>query len=357
MGDSPNTPAGRAARPDEASTMSPPNVVVVGAAGHTGRFVVAELVRRGHRPALAGRDAAKLEALRAAHPACEVRLASAADAGALDRAVLGCRVVINCAGPFLDTAEPIVEAALRAGAHYLDLTAEQASALATFERFAAPAEAAGVAVVPAMAFYGGLGDLLATAAMGDWDEADEITIAVALDGWRPTRGTRLTGERNRARRLVVAGGRLSFLSEPPPARRWAFPAPFGEQEVVGLPLSEIVLLARHLRAAEVHSFMNLAPLRELRDPATPPPTPADASGRSAQTFVVEAAVRKGPLERRARAGGRDIYAVSAPLVVEAAERLLAGRYARAGAGAPGELFDARDFLASLAPDPLAFGLG
>ena len=73
------------------------------------------------------------------------------------------------------------------------MTAEQPSALATYEHFAAPAAAAGVAVVPAMGFYGGLGDLLATAAMGDWASADDITLAVALDSWQPTLGTRRTG--------------------------------------------------------------------------------------------------------------------------------------------------------------------
>lgn len=333
--------------------MARPNVMVFGATGHTGRFVVAELCRRGFSPIIVGRDATKLEALRGDYPASEARIAEANDPSALDRAMLGCRAVINCAGPFLDTAAPIVEAALRAHAHYLDVTAEQASALATFERFAQPAEAAGVAVVPAMAFYGGLADLLATAAMAEWADADEIAVAIALDSWLPTQGTRLTGQRNRAQRLVVSEGKLAPLAEPPPTRTWAFAAPFGEQEVVALPLSEIVVMAQHLRAKEIHSFMNLAPLRDLRDPETPAPTPIDASGRSGQTFLVEVMARNGRVERHARAGGRDIYAVSAPLVVEAVERLVDGRFTRAGAAAPGELFDASDFLKSLAPEPLS----
>lgn len=43
-------------------------VVVYGAAGHTGRFVVAELRRRVWSPILAGRDAAKLKAVADQHP-------------------------------------------------------------------------------------------------------------------------------------------------------------------------------------------------------------------------------------------------------------------------------------------------
>src|SRR3546814_14906101 len=103
---------------------------------------------------------------------------------------------IYCAGPFLGTATPLIEAALRAGVHYLDVTAEQAVAAATFERFDAAALRAGVVVAPAMAFYGGLADALATVAVDEWPAADEIGIGVALDSWQPTAGTRPTGKRN-----------------------------------------------------------------------------------------------------------------------------------------------------------------
>lgn len=75
--------------------------------------------------------------------------------------------------------------------------------------------AAGVPLVPAMAFYGGLGDLLATAAAGDWAAPEEVRLAVALESWHPTRGTRRTGERNTAPRLVWTDGwRRSRIRRP-----------------------------------------------------------------------------------------------------------------------------------------------
>jgi short subunit dehydrogenase-like uncharacterized protein len=322
-------------------------VVVYGAYGHTGRFVVAELLERGWIPVLSGRDAGKLAALGDAFPGLERRLASVEDPASLDRALDGTMGVINCAGPFLDSATPMIEAALRARIHYLDVSAEQQAVLDVFERFSDAAKAAAVTVIPAMAFYGGLADLLATAALGDWPDADAIDVAVALDSWHPTAGTRLTGARNHYRRLVVAGGKLEPLADPPPSRRWTFPAPFGSQDMVALPFSEIVTLSRHVRSAEVHSYMNLAPLKDLRDPHTPPPVPTDAHGRSSQTFVVETRVRRGGQTRRALALGRDIYAITAPLVVEAIERLGDGRGKANGVLAPGEAFDAQEFLGSL----------
>lgn len=204
-----------------------------------------------------------------------------------------------------------------------------------------------------MAFYGGLGDLLATAAIGDWTDADEIGIAVALDSWKPTLGTRLTGQRNTARRFVRSNSKLTFLPDPPPKRVWNFPAPFGTQAVRGLPFSEIITISRHLQAREIHSYMNLEPIRDVLDPDTPPPTASDERGRSEQIFLMDVIVRGGSEERRATGHGRDIYAVTAPIVVEAAERILDGRVTKVGAVAPGEIFDARDFLEALSPDHLS----
>jgi hypothetical protein len=189
--------------------------------------------------------------------------------------------------------------------------------------------------------------------VGDWANAD-VGIYIALDSWQPTPGTRLTGARNKARRLVVAGGKLAPLPEPAGESSWQFPAPFGRQPVVELPFSETVLIARHLGVARLHTWFATAPLADLRDATTPPPKPADASGRSAQTFLVEVVAQSGNVTRRARASGRDIYAVTAPLVCEALARILDDARARGGAFAPGELFDAADFLKALTPEHLSF---
>ncbi|MFC1416629.1 saccharopine dehydrogenase family protein [Streptacidiphilus cavernicola] len=332
-------------------------IVVFGAYGHTGRFVVAELRRRGHRPVLAGRDRAALRSLAELHPGSETRVASADDARSLDRALDGAELVINCAGPFIDTAAPLIDAAIRAGAHYLDVAAEQRVALAAFDGAADRAREAGIAVIPAMAYYGGLADLLATAVMGDWATADEIRIGHALDSWQPTRGTRETGRVNSPHYVVFTGNRYTTPPQPAARRGWDFPVPFGPLDVTELSTADQVTIPRHLAVPEVRVYMNDAPLRDLRDPVTPEPVPTDATGRSAQVFVVEAVVRRGAEERRAHARGQDIYAVTAPLVVEAAERVLDGRCKAVGVVAPGEAFDPEDFLTALAPQQLTWQSG
>lgn len=337
-------------------------IAVFGAAGHTGRFIVAQLLRRGFAPVAIGRDSAKIREAGFLRSSIPIRIASVEDPISLDRSLAGAAAVINCAGPFLDTADRVAEAALRAHIHYLDVSAEQPSAQATFNRFGAAATEAGLIYIPAMGFYGGFADLLATAAMGNWDHADEIRLGIALDSWNPTIGTRITGQRNTARRLIIEDGKFVPLAQPAPQSSWDFPEPFGRQDVTEVPFSEVPVIARHLRVARLRTYLNSAPLRDLRDSTTPPPPPppefaVDNRGRSAQIFLVEVIVRNGNRIRRATAHGRDIYAFTAPLVVEAVERILDGLTCGSGALAPGEAFDSTDFLRSLAPEELTFELG
>jgi hypothetical protein len=189
--------------------------------------------------------------------------------------------------------------------------------------------------------------------MGDWTAADEICIAVALDSWKPTQGTRLTGQRNPGRRFVLSNNKLQRQADPSPTRAWNFPEPFGAQTVVGVPLSEIITISSHLRVPEIRSYMNRSPLNDLHDPNTPAPSAVDESGRSSQTFAMDVVACRKNEQRRATAQGRDIYAVTAPIIVEATERILDGRVSTAGTAAGGAIFDARDFLETLAPEHLS----
>ncbi|UQS25943.1 saccharopine dehydrogenase NADP-binding domain-containing protein [Amycolatopsis thermalba] len=325
-------------------------VAVYGAYGHTGRFVVAELRERGYVPLLLGRDREKLLAM--AEPGLEARPASVDDPVALDRALAGAAAVINCAGPFATTAAPLIEAALRAGIPYVDVAAEIEANADTFAQFA---ERAGdTVVVPAMAFFGGLGDLLVTAAMGDWTAADEVRIAYGLSSWHPTAGTLAAGavsrERRADRRVRYSGGRLRYHDDALPTLAWEFPAPLGRQDVIAeFSMADIVTVPSHLAVPEVRTYMTTTAAADLAAPDAAAPAPVDERGRSAQTFVVDVVVRSGDAERRISAAGRDIYAISAPLAVEAVERVLTGRTRAVGVVSAGAAFDAPEFLRALAP--------
>jgi hypothetical protein len=306
------------------------SVLVYGAYGHTGRFVVAELRKRGYDVVLSGRNAAKLPG---------GRPASVGDPASLDRALEGVAAVINCAGPFAETALPVAEAAIRAGVPYVDVAAELEANLDTLSL------TADTAVVPAMAFFGGLADLLATAAMGDWTAADEVHVAYGLSGWRPTAGTlaagRVSRERRDGKRIRFAGGRLEYRDDALPTREWPFPEPLGPRPVLGeFSMADIVTIPRHLQVRDVVSYMTVDAAEGLA---------AAGERDAAETFVVDVVVRAGEEERRIVARGEDIYAVSAPLAVEAVDRILTGRVKVKGVAPAGEMFDAAGFLRALAP--------
>jgi hypothetical protein len=327
-------------------------VAVFGAYGHTGRFVVAELRERGFVPLLAGRDAGKLDALAASHPGLDVRSASADDPASVRQALDGAAAVINCAGPFAATAAPLVDAALTAGIPYVDVSAEIEAIVDTFAQFGGRARTAGIAVVPAMAFYGGLGDLLATAAMGDWTAADEVHVAYWLSSWHPTAGTRAAGqvsrERRRGQRVRYAGGRLEYLDGDLPTLDWPFPPPLGTRPVIGeFTMADVATIPSHLSVPEVRTYMGADAARDVANPDMPAPIPVDERGRSAQTFLVDVLVRAAGTERRAVASGQDIYAVTGPLAVEAVHRLLTGQTRTTGVASAGAIFDAPDFLGAL----------
>jgi uncharacterized protein YbjT (DUF2867 family) len=319
-------------------------IAVYGATGHTGQFVVNEALRQGLPVVAVGRDVARLDQLFSS--AVVRRVASLADSASLEQAFAGCAVVINCAGPFLDTAAPVIQAALRSGCHYIDVTAEQASAMASFTDFDAPARAAGRVVIPAAGFYGGLADLLATR-LASGSAIDKITVAIALDHWWPTAGTRKTGERNQVPRVVIMNGRIAPMPSATEETDWTFSPPLSRQSMVELPFSEIVTMASHLKVDTIRSLFCRTALNDIRDATTPPPSAVDNIGRSAQRFELVVQINQDGVTKTSGVRGQDIYAVTAPIVIHAAMLLLDPDYRRCGALALAEAVDPVEMLGAL----------
>ena len=262
---------------------SPQAVVVYGATGHTGRFIVAELVARSFTPIVSGRDRVRLDELAEGCPGAIVRPATVDDPESLDRALAGAAAVINAAGPFAVTGGPVVEAALRARIPYVDVAAEIEANAAMFETYADAAREAGTVVVPAMAFFGGLGDLLATAAMGEWASADYVHVAYGLSSWRPTAGTRVAGkvshDRRAGRRVRFAGGALDYHEDPVTELVWEFPAPLGSRAMIAdFTMADVVTVPSHLAVPEVRTYMSVEAASDLGSAETPAPEAVDESG-------------------------------------------------------------------------------
>ncbi|MGF6331171.1 short subunit dehydrogenase-like uncharacterized protein [Pseudomonas sp. BS3782 TE3695] len=124
--------------------------MIYGANGYTGELIARDAVRRGLRPVLAGRSRDKVEAL-AWELGLEARVFGLDEPARLLAQIKGHGLVLHCAGPFSATAAPMIEACLRASAHYLDITGE----IAVFEHAQSlneRARAAGSVICPGVGF-------------------------------------------------------------------------------------------------------------------------------------------------------------------------------------------------------------
>jgi short subunit dehydrogenase-like uncharacterized protein len=109
------------------------DLVLFGATGYTGRLVAERLAHAGTplRWALAGRDKAKLEAVRAQLaaevPACAqlpILVGDATDPAAMTAIATATRVVCTTVGPYAKYGSALVGACAQAGTDYCDLTGE-----------------------------------------------------------------------------------------------------------------------------------------------------------------------------------------------------------------------------------------
>src|SRR5438094_10412782 len=90
------------------------DVLLLGAAGNSGRLVAAEMAARGLWVRLAGRRRGPLEdlarALAADGATTDVHTVNASDAASLIEAIAGVGVVVSTIGPFTRQAGPVIDA-------------------------------------------------------------------------------------------------------------------------------------------------------------------------------------------------------------------------------------------------------
>lgn len=124
--------------------------MIYGANGYTGELIAREAVARGMTPILAGRSKAKVERL-ANELNLESRIFDLDSAEGIAAQLKGLKAVLLTAGPFSATSQPMVEACIQAGAHYLDITGEIDVFEQVFRRDA-DARKAGVVLCPGVGF-------------------------------------------------------------------------------------------------------------------------------------------------------------------------------------------------------------
>jgi hypothetical protein len=137
-------------------------VVVYGANGFSGRLVV-EYLREYNLPFIAaGRSRKRIEDVLAKVPGIETANFEIAETGGsveeLTKLFAGAKVVCNTVGPFIYNGPRVIEAALAADCHYLDISGEQTWIRQIAEQWSCKFAARGLLAAPATAFMSASSD-------------------------------------------------------------------------------------------------------------------------------------------------------------------------------------------------------
>jgi short subunit dehydrogenase-like uncharacterized protein len=374
-----------------------PVVVIYGAAGTLGDALVERLARVGGPTlVLAGRAGAPLvprhAELARASVRVQLRVGDRDDPEALAQVCAGARVVIDASSAAMraDRPDPLVSAAIRAGAHYLDARRDASPARALYEQHDRAARRAGVIACGAVGVEAALGDLAASLAAGALGRGgltrgvrrgvgaepmplDRLDLMIAYDDYVASPGD--------ARSLADVGAS--------PALRWEqgrwHPAALGERRrqlwlagvarpALSWPGAEVVTLPRHVPAERIDTYRALAdggagaglatamarvagPLARLGlgrrggvlDQLVVAPV-GDAAARARVRFVVCAEAAAGDQRASAFLIGRDPTATTAALLAAACARLCAERSTDGGALALPEWWPTEVALAALEAD-------
>jgi short subunit dehydrogenase-like uncharacterized protein len=346
-------------------------VVVLGATGYTGRLIARALHAAEVPVLLAGRQAEKLRALAGELGGVPTLVADVHDQPQLDALAQRAQVLVNCVGPFLDHGEPVVRAAIAAGAHYLDTTGEQPfmKAMLIHDTWARTQR---VAVVSACAFEVAVADCGAALAAAGFDAVEGVDVTYAVR-FQPSRGTQRSVLRMlQSSAYAYEGGQWVDAASAPQSIEVDFPEPIGRVTAVSFPSAEVLTVPRHVTTRAVRTYLSVprlaAPLlgaalpvvrlaarsplgglaAQLLGEATDGP---DEQTRRHQTFhiLVEArGLRPGAAVcQRLVLRGADPYGLTAAIIREATLRLLDPRFDRSGVLPPAAAFDPRDFLDAL----------
>lgn len=189
------------------------NFLIYGSYGYTGQLIVDEALRNGFHPILAGRNEKLLRA-QAEGRDLPYRIFSLKEPEKLDAALLEVDAVLHCAGPFVHTFGWMVEACLRTGRHYVDISGEipEFEVLAAMDKLA---REAGIMLLPGGGFDVVPSDCLAAHLKQRLPAATHLRLFVRGVGAGVSPGTAKSAVENMHRQGMIR--RDKKLIQVPPA--------------------------------------------------------------------------------------------------------------------------------------------
>ncbi len=164
--------------------------LLYGANGYTGQLIIRQAKDYGLTPILAGRSEEKIKPLAEEHN-LDYKIFSLDNPNEVDAGLSNVEVVLHAAGPFMFTAQPMMEACLRNGVHYLDITGE----IMVFEmahKYGKQAQERGIVIMPGVGFDVVPTDCMALYLKNKMPDATHLKLAFASVGGGLSKGTATT---------------------------------------------------------------------------------------------------------------------------------------------------------------------
>ena len=228
-------------------------LMIYGATGYTGRMAAEYAKASGLDLIVAGRSEAALAAL-ASELGGDYRVFGVDDGVGVDAALSGISVLLNCAGPYLRTAKPLMKAAIRNGVDYLDIAAELDS-YRLAEVLDVKAKAAGVMLLPGSGGSVAMLGCLAGHATERVAEPKLIRIALHVTG-SMSRGSAVSATENMTGDcLRLIGGSL-VGRRPEELRDFDFGT--GPKSCFPVTLPDLLTIHRATNVPDIETFVHVS---------------------------------------------------------------------------------------------------
>lgn len=228
-------------------------LMIYGAAGYTGRMAVAQAKALGLETILAGREDQVLAKLASAS-GLPYRVFALDDAATVAARLAGVNVLLNCAGPFMRTAEPLMRGAIRSSAHYLDIAAEMDS-YRLAEALHEEAVLAGVMLMPGGGGSVAMLGCLAEHAMKRVARPEKVSIALHVSG-SMSRGSATSAAQNLTSECLARVDGVLVPRDPRAIRQFDFGK--GMVDCFPVTLPDLVTIWRASGTPNIETFVHVS---------------------------------------------------------------------------------------------------
>lgn len=305
-------------------------LMIYGATGYTGRMAARHAKAAGLKLILAGRSADRLAPL-AAELELPFRIFSASHVAA--DALAGISVLLNFAGPFAHTAEPLMRACILAGVDYLDITAE-INVYRLAESLDREAAQAGVMLMPGVGWDVVPTDCLALHVSARVEQPQSLNVALQVAGPMSRGSASSVSEIIGAGVLARVGGQLVATPDQP-LREFDFGA--GPKLCVPLSFGDLVTGWRSTGIPNIAMYAHIPDAAFSEgDISELPEGPSEEQRLAHRAFAVAEVVGADGSMARSVIETVNGYTYTPLAAVEAARRVLGGER-RAGFETPAHL--------------------